>query len=86
MEYGNGCPPDAHEPEGGKMSRFTVLVVFLGVGGKVLITMMGCLLRVQLRVPLQALDFQGAEIAFHVSLIQVVIAGRPEQQSSWFDN
>ncbi len=41
--------------------------------------MMGCLLCVELWVPLQALDFQGAEIAFHVSLIQVVIAGRPEQ-------
>lgn len=48
--------------------------------------MMGCLLCVQLWVPLQALDFQGAEIAFHVSLIQVVIAGRPEQQFSRSDN
>lgn len=48
--------------------------------------MMGFLLCVKLWVSLQALDFQGAEIAFHVSLIQVVIAGRPEQQSSWFDN
>lgn len=72
-QQGNGCPPDTDEPEGGKLSRFTVLV-----GGKVLITMMGCLLCAELRVPLLALDFQGAEIAFHVSLIQVVIAGRPE--------
>lgn len=68
------------------MGRFTVLVVSLGVGGKVLISMMGCLLCVELWVSLQALDFQGTEIAFHVSLIQVAIAGRPEQQSSWFDN
>lgn len=44
-----------------------------------LITMMGCLLCAEVWVPLQALDFQGAEIAFHVSLIQVVIPGRPEQ-------
>lgn len=35
---------------------------------------------------LQTSDLQGAEIAFHVSLIQVVIAGRPEQQYSWCDN
>ncbi len=78
-QQGDRCPPDTDEPEGGKLSRFTVLVVSLNVGGKVLITMMGCLLCVELWVPLQALDFQGAEIAFHVSLIQVVIAGRPEQ-------
>lgn len=51
-----------------------------------LITMMGCLLCVGLRKPLQALDLQGADIAFHVSLIQVVIAGRPEQSPSQFDN
>lgn len=75
-------PSDTDEPEGGKLSRFTVRVVSLAVGGKVLITMMGCLLCVQLRVPLKALDFQGAEIAFHVSLIQVVIARRSEQQYS----
>lgn len=61
------------------MSRFTVLVVSLDVGGKVLIPMMGCLLCSEVWVPLQALDFQDVEIAFHVSLIQVVIAGRPEQ-------
>lgn len=41
--------------------------------------MMGCLLCVELRVPLQALDFQGTKIAFHMLLIQVVIAARPEQ-------
>ncbi len=75
-------PSATDEPEGGKLSRFTVWVVSLAVGGKVLITMMGCLLYVQLWVPLQALDFQGAEIAFHVPLIQVVIARRPEQQYS----
>lgn len=40
--------------------------------------MMGCLLYVELKVPLQALDFHGMEIAFHMSLIQVVIAGRSE--------
>lgn len=68
------------------MNRFTVLVIFLDVGGKVLITMMGCLLCAGLRAPSQALDLQGADIAFHVSLIQVVIAGRPEQSSSQFDN
>lgn len=54
---------------------------FLDVGGRVLTTMMGCLLCAEQRVPLQALNFQGADIAFHVSLIQVVIAGRPEQKS-----
>lgn len=79
------CPPDTDEPEGIKLSRFTILALSLDVGGKVLITMMGCLLRV-LWVPLQALDVQAAEIAFHVSLIQVITAGRPEQPYSRFDN
>lgn len=32
MQQGSGCPLDTDEPEGGKLSRFTVLVIFFRCG------------------------------------------------------
>lgn len=78
-QRGNGCPLVTHEPEWANLSRFTVLVVSLDAGGKSAHQNDEMFIMcVELRVPLQALNFQGTEIAFHVPLIQVVIAGRPE--------
>ena len=58
------APTDADEPEGGKLSRFTVLVIFLDVGGKVLTTMMGCLLCVEAESALAGLELPGRRYCF----------------------
>lgn len=72
-------PPDTDEPEGLKLIRFTILGLIFRCSAHHNDGM--CVVSA-----LQTPALQDAEIAFHVSLIQVVIAGRPEQPYSWCDN